>query len=150
MHFSKKYNKTPCPTIMLYNQPIDQKLMFDEKLNWHKHICTIKSHSLKRLSIIKMLAHTSWGAHRKSLWNIYRALVVTKIENGSVCYGSVFLSALKSLKTIHNSGIRFLFGAYVTSPIESILREIYNQPSCKKMVTFFSMPRITQDLWNLD
>ena len=130
MHFSRKYNKTPCPTIMLYNQPIDQVheykflgLIFDEKLSWHKHIYTIKSDSLKRLNIIKMLAHTSWGAHRKSLLNIYRALVVTKIEYGSVCYGSASLSILKSLNTIHNSGIRFSIGAYCTSPIESILCE---------------------------
>ena len=75
-----------------------------------------------------MLSNTNWGGDRSVLVNLYRSLVRSKLDYGSVVYGSARKSYLKSLDTIHHQGLRLALGAVRTSPVESLYAES-NEPS---------------------
>ena len=75
-----------------------------------------------------MLAHTDWGADRKVLLRLYRSLIRSKLDYGSIVYGSARKSYLKMLDSVHHQGLRLALGAFRTSPVESLLAEA-NEPS---------------------
>ena len=56
------------------------------------------------------------------------ALQYSKLDYGSIIYGSARKSYLKSLDTIHHQGLRLALGAFRTSPVESLYAES-NEPS---------------------
>ena len=55
-------------------------------------------------------------------------VIRSKLDYGSIVYGSARKSYLKSLDTIHHEGLRLALGAFRTSPIESLYAES-NEPS---------------------
>ena len=75
-----------------------------------------------------MLSITSWGGDRSVLLNLYGSLVRSKLDYGSVVYGSARKSYLKCFDTIHHQRLRLALGAFRTSPIESLYAES-NEPS---------------------
>ncbi|XP_072162117.1 uncharacterized protein, partial [Bemisia tabaci] len=95
-------------------------LIFDRKLTWKEHILALESKCKQRMNIMKYLAHTSWGADKPTLLKIYRSFIRSKLDYGSILYGSANRSLLKKLDSIHNSCIRLATGAYRTSPVVSI------------------------------
>ena len=54
---------------------------------------------------------------------LYRTIVRSKLDYGSIVYGSARESYLKTLDTIHHQGIRLALGAFRTSPADSLLVE---------------------------
>ena len=75
-----------------------------------------------------MLSNTNWGGDRSVLLNLYRSLVRSKLDYGSIVYGSARNSYLKSLDAIHHQGLHLALGAFRTSPVESLYAES-NEPS---------------------
>ncbi len=53
----------------------------------------------------------------------YQALVRSKLDYGSVVYGSARPYYLKELNVVHNQGLGICLGAYRASPINSLLVE---------------------------
>ena len=103
-------------------------VIFDRKLSFIPHIKALKTKCLKALNLLKVLAHTDWGADRKVLLRLYRALIRSKLDYGCIVYGSARKSYLQMLDPIHHQGLRLALGAFRTSPIESLLVEA-NEPS---------------------
>ena len=50
-------------------------LIFDSTLSFIPHITSLKSRCTKSLDLIKVLSNTTWGADRKVLLRVYRALI---------------------------------------------------------------------------
>ena len=90
-------------------------LIFDKKLNFKSHISEVKTISLKALNLLRVLSNTNWGADRKVLLRLYRSLVRSKLDYGSIVYGSTCKSYIGMLDTVHNQGIRICLGASRTS-----------------------------------
>jgi len=135
MHFTKLRKYNPLPKFKLNSLEIPYVthttflgMEWDNKLNWIQHIKSLKTKCLHRLSIIKYLASTTWGADRKTLLKLHKTLILSKIDYGAVVYGGATLSHLKMLDTVHTQGIRLATGALVTSPSISILVEAGEQP----------------------
>ena len=103
-------------------------LLFDKKLSFIPHIKALKAKCLKALDVLKVLSNTNWGGDRSVLLNLYRSLVRSKLDYGSIVYGSARKSYLKCLDTIHHQGLRLALGAFRTSPVESLYAES-NEPS---------------------
>ena len=80
----------------------------------------MKAKCLKALNLLKVLSHTSWGADRTTLLNLYRSLIRSKLDYGSIVYGSPRKSYLQMLDTVHNQGLRLALGAFRTSPVSSL------------------------------
>ncbi|GFQ70403.1 RNase H domain-containing protein [Trichonephila clavata] len=88
----------------------------------------LKIRSAKARNILKVLANTRWGADRTSLLRLYRALIRSKLDYGSVVYSSACKSLLKILDPVHHQGLRLCLGAFHTSPVESLYAEAYEPP----------------------
>ena len=123
------------PHLTIYGSPIpvvsEAKflgLLFDNKLSFIPHIKALKAKCLKALDILKVLSISDWGGDRTVLLNLYRSLIRSKLDYGSIVYGSARKSYLKSLDTIHHQGLRLALGAFRTSPVKSLYAES-NEPS---------------------
>ena len=75
-----------------------------------------------------MLTKIKYGADRKMLIMLYRALVRSKIEYGCVVYEAASQSAKKMIDTIHHQAVRIITGAFRTSPICSMLADVDEMP----------------------
>ena len=62
-------------------------LIFDRKLSFIPHIKYIKAKCLKALNLLNVLSHTNWGADRTVLLQLYRSLIRSKLDYGSIIYG---------------------------------------------------------------
>ena len=127
MHFCQLRTLHNHPDLTLNNVPIrvvDQTkflgLIFDEKLSFIPHIRMLKAKCLKSLNLLKVVSKMDWGGDPSTLLNLYRALTRSRLDYGSIVYGSARQSYLKSLDTVHHQGIRLCLGAFRTSPIESL------------------------------
>ena len=135
VHFCQLRGLHPDPVLNIYGLPIpvveEAKflgLQFDKKLGFIPHIKALKAKCLKALDVLKVLSNTNWGGDRSVLLNLYRSLVRSKLDYGSIVYGSARKSDLKCLDTIHHQGLRLALGAFRTSPVESLYAES-NEPS---------------------
>ena len=89
-------------------------LIFDKKLSFIPHIKYLKAKCLKSLNILKVLSHTTWGADRTTLLQLYRSLIRSKLDYGSIVYGSARKSYLAMLDPTHHQGLRLALGAFFT------------------------------------
>ena len=135
VHFCRRYRCNHSINVNLNNIPLLTEssarylgIVFDAKLNWNLHIDSLRQSCLKRLNLLKKLAHTSYGASRANLLYIYHMLILSKINYGAAAYSSASPNTLNKLNTIHNLAIRLSTGAFRTSPICSLLCEA-SQPS---------------------
>jgi hypothetical protein len=62
-------------------------------------------------------------SNSSTLLKLYRSLIRSKLDYGSVVYGSARKTYLQMLDTIHHQGLRLVLGAFRTSPVESLYAE---------------------------
>ena len=127
VHFCQQRKIHNDPALYIYGSQIpiaaESKFLgviFDRKLSFIPHIKYVKAKCLKALNLLKMLSHTSWGADRTTLLHLYRSLIRSKPDYGSIVYGSARKSYLQMLDTVHNQGLRLALGAFRTSPVSSL------------------------------
>ena len=135
VHFCQLRGLHPDPVLNIYELPIPVVeearflgLLFYKKLSFIPHIKALKAKCLKPLDVLKVLSNTKWEGDRSVVLNLYRSLVKSKLDYGSIVYGSARKSYLKSLDTIHHQDLRLALGAFRTSPVESLYAES-NEPS---------------------
>jgi len=135
IHFTLKRKYENIPELYLSNQKIEYSsnvrilgMLFDRKLKWLSHIKTIKHDCMTKLNILKYLTSTQLGADRKTLMQLYFALIRPKLDYGSILYSGENNSSLKLLDTVHTTAIRIATGAFRTSPCISILAEAGEMP----------------------
>ena len=123
------------PVLYLYGSPkpvVEESkflgVIFDRTLSFIPHIRYIKAKCLKALNLLKVLSSTSWGADRPTLSHLYRSLIRSKVDYGSVVYGSARKSYLQILDTVHHQGLRLALGAFRTSPVTTLYVEA-DEPS---------------------
>ena len=128
VHFCKNRGLHPDPDLYLNGNRIPCKeearflgLVFDRKLTWIPHLRSLKVSCLQALNLLKVLAHTTWGADRKTLLKLHETLVLSKLEYGCEVYASATPSRLRMLDSIHHAGVRLATGAFKSSPIPSLL-----------------------------
>ena len=113
-------------------------VIFDKKLSFLPHIKNLKAKCQRMLKLLRVLAHSDWGADRKVLLRLYRALVRSKLDYGCIVYGSARKSYLQQLDPIHHQGLRLALGAFRTSPKKSLYVEA-NEPSLQSRRKKLSM-----------
>ena len=87
-------------------------LIWDSKLNFEAHIKYLKQKCTKAMNVLKVLAHTDWGADQSTLLQLYRALIRSKLDYGSIVYGSACQSHLKKTRSYSKPGPETLFGSF--------------------------------------
>jgi len=115
MHFCRLRNVRPHPELTLNGTliPVVEQtkfigVIFDNKLTFLPHIRYVKEKCVKALNLLRAVAHTSWGADQHTLLHLYRSLVRSKLDYGSIIYGSARESYLRILDPIQNHALRCL------------------------------------------
>ena len=103
-------------------------VIFDKKLSFIPHINYLKAKCHKALQLLRVVAHTDWGADKSTLLKLYKSLVRSKLDYGCFIYGSARKSYLRCLDSIHHLGLRLALGALRTSPVESLYVEANEAP----------------------
>lgn len=124
--FSRRKNLTPV-NLKLYDRDLKfvnqikfLGVIFDSKLNWKEHINYLKSSCTSGINLLRVLSHQTWGADIPTLLHIYRSLIRTKLDYGSIAYSTAKKSYLKIVDTIQNQALRIICGAFKSSPTESL------------------------------
>lgn len=135
MHFSNRRGLHPDPELFLNGSQIpivaETKFLgviFDRKLSFIPHIKRLKAKCHKALNLLKVVGHYDWGADRRTLLNLYRTLVRSKLDYGSIVYGSARHSYVRILDPIQNGALRICLGAFRTSPADSLCVEAEEPP----------------------
>ncbi|XP_072398193.1 uncharacterized protein [Diabrotica undecimpunctata] len=79
---------------------------------------------------MKTLSNKNYGADYNYLIHVYKTLIRSKIDYGSIIYASAKEYLLHHLDVIQNTALRIPTGAFRTSPIESLRAET-REPSLK-------------------
>ena len=104
-------------------------MIFDAPgLKWKNHIDYIRDTSLSRINILKCISAKQWGADRNVLCRLYKSLIRSKLDYGSMFYSAANQTYIQKLDTIQNTCIRLAIGAQKTSPILSIEVESHIPP----------------------
>ena len=103
-------------------------IIFDSHLNFKKHTEYVRGKCKKAINLLRKVAHTTWGADRKSLKIIFKATVLAILDYGCQIYGSASEPTLRRLDPIHNEGLRLVTGAFRSSPILSLQVEAGEPP----------------------
>jgi len=145
MHFCQLHKIHPHPSLTIGGSivPVVNEykflgLIFDSKLNFIPHIKYLKNRCHQALNLLRLVSHMDWGADRRVLLRLYKALVRSRLDYGCVVYGSARKSYLSMLDPIHNQGLRLSLGAFRTSPCNSLYVES-NEPSLEQRRTKLSL-----------
>ena len=135
VHFCNKHTPHPDPSLKLYNVEIPVVseckflgIIFDNKLSFKPHIAHLRNKCLSAMNLLRVVAHTDWGADSATLLRLYRSLVRSKLDYGCIVYGSAFNSHLQALDRVQNAALRLCLGAYRTTPISSLHVEANELP----------------------
>ena len=103
-------------------------VIFDRNLSFIPHINYLKAKCHKALQLLRVVAHTDWGADKSTLLKLYKSLVRSKLDYGCFIYGPARKSYLRCLDSIHRLGLRLALCALRTSPVESLYVEANEGP----------------------
>ena len=135
IRFTRRRKQEQVPTLTLKGSIISYEervkflgVIFDSKLTFGPHIDDLVSKTKKSLNILKVVSSFNWGADRTSLLRLYSALCRSKMDYACQIYSAACRTHLKKLDVVHNQGLRLCTGAYITSPIESLLVDSGEMP----------------------
>ena len=136
MIFTKKRNTNPKNTrIQINDIPIKfvstvkfLGLIFDSKLTWNDHIQYLLDKSKSKINLLRSLSGHTWGASKKAMMSIYRALIRSRLDYGSQIFHTASKSALGKLETIQTTCLRLSCGAIRTTPTNALQQECGEMP----------------------
>ena len=134
MHFWK-FKSTRPPQLEMENKPIKVVaktkflgLVWDRGLTFNDHISYLKGKCLKALNMLRVLSHNEWGADTATLLKLFRSMIRSKLDYGSIIYSSATCNNLQKLYSVQNEALRICSGAFRSSPISSLHKECNEMP----------------------
>ena len=112
---------------------------FDKRLTWKQHIMSAEAKARRKLTTMRKLAGTNWGANEKVLKSVYEGNVRPHLEYGSSAWFTAAKSHHQALDKVQNQALRIIIGAMKSTPIAR-MEEITNIPplskrrECKAMI----------------
>ena len=104
----------------------------DQHLTFNQHIKDIKHKCAKRINILRALTGTDWGGDRKTILQLYTAIIRPIIEYCSIAYnGGLTNTQHKQIEAIQNTCIRIATGAMIHTRVTTLLAEA-NMLSCQE------------------
>ena len=135
LHVAAGRSRGIAPALFLDGTPIAYKpqtkllgLTLDQNFSWLPHLKDLKTRAVKALDILKCLSGHSWGADRQSLLLLYRSLIRSKIDYGSIVYQTANLRSISIMDPVHNAALRLCSGAFRSSPVISLYAECGEPP----------------------
>ena len=101
---------------------------FDAKLTWKNHVDSIIDRCKPKLNILRCISGLKWGASKSVMLMIYKALIRSIIDYGSIVYYSAATYILKKLDTLQCKSLRLCTGAMKSTPLTSLQVECCEPP----------------------
>jgi hypothetical protein len=93
-----------------YNpKPLFLGIIFDEFLCFNEHVKMLKARAIKRINILKIIRHKSWGLSQKTLKQVYMALIGSIFAYSFPILANASISNINKLQIIQNKAIRLIF-----------------------------------------
>ena len=103
-------------------------VLFDHNLTWRDHIKSLTIRCNKDLNLLRIISGTHWGADKISLMSLFKALILSKINYGSVAFASASKPQIKKLQVIQNKALRLISGAVPGTPADRLHAELACMP----------------------
>lgn len=103
-------------------------VVFDSRLNWRQHIDYVIAKCQKRLNLMRSVSGTTWGADRRPLLTIYRALIRSVIDYGAIVYDSASESQLTRLTALQCQALKVACGAIKGTALSAMQVECNEAP----------------------
>ena len=103
-------------------------MIFDQQLNWNKHIENIVENCKKKINLIRSLTGHQWGAGKQSIMKIYRTLIRPKMEYGMELFHTAIKSAWRNLEIIQSTCLRLACGAMCSTAVDAVQQECGEPP----------------------
>lgn len=133
--FTRKRNNYLSPELQLgpYTFPVRSNakflgVYFDCKLTWSRHVTYLIDKVDNTVNILRMLARVWWGAEPIMLLTLYKVLIRSVLDYGSIVYGNATQLTLRKLDVFHYRVIRLVLGAMKTTPTNALLVEAAAMP----------------------
>ena len=117
IYFTRKKKIPPNITLTLFGTIIDLcneatllGCTLDKEKSLKNHVDKLIVKTKQRMSLIRRLKGTSWGASSQCILNIYKSFIRPILEYGSMLTADCCESRLKQLQTEQNKAIRFALG----------------------------------------
>jgi len=131
----KRPEDLPPPNLTLNGEKIEWKTevkflgtIFDSRLTWASNIKHIVQKCQKRLNLMRCLTGSTWGADKKCLLIIYKALIRSVIDYGCIAYNSASDNIKSSLDRIQAEALRLSCGAMRGTAVASLQVECGEMP----------------------
>ena len=95
-------------------------IKLDKKLTWNPHIQETEKRATRRLSLMKKLAGTRWGASSSILRQVYMGHIRPVMEYGAAAWATAAKSNTTRLNKVQNAGMRIITGGLKTTPIHAL------------------------------
>jgi len=95
-------------------------MIFDSKLQWTHHIKYIEEKSSKRLNLMRAVAGQSWGAGKRVLLTLYKALILSLLDYGCQAMGNASIANISKFTIIQNKALMIINGAMKGTPIMAL------------------------------
>ena len=98
------------------------------KLSFIPHIKQIRIKCNRTIQFLWAIAHTDESADKKTLNKLYWSLIQSKLDYDYFIYKVAWNFYFQELDSIHHQWLCIAFGAFTTSPIESLYIEANELP----------------------
>ena len=103
-------------------------VIFDHRLSWKPHIEYVITKCKNRMNLMRAVSGNHWGASKKALLHIYRALIRSVIDYGDAAYSSAPQSYLDKLSSVQTEALRLCCGAAKGTPASALQNECGEMP----------------------
>lgn len=103
-------------------------MFIDSKMTWKFHIENLIGKTEKCLNIMRSVCKTRWGADPKISLMMYKALIRSRIDYGSILYNCAPKYLLTKVDRIQYKSLRLCIGAMKSSPVNALQVEAAEMP----------------------
>lgn len=136
LHISSNTKKlSKLPDLTLNNHIIKSQkslkilgIFLDRTLSFRHHAETIRKTTVKRINVIQAIGTRIPSAHRRTLIQVVNSWLIPKMFYGVGFFSRCDDRIHQKLRPIYNKAFRYASGAFVTSPILSIMAECGQLP----------------------
>ena len=95
-------------------------VIFDRRLTWRAHIQYVINRCNKRMNLLRAVSGNDWGADKKTLLTLYRTLIRSVVDYGSIAYDNASKTTKKLLDQSQSKALRICCGAMMMTPIAAM------------------------------
>ena len=148
-------HKEPDPTLYMYDKliTVEDKAKFlgiilDNKLNWRPQVEALCAQISKRCNLLKILANSKSGMTNDTLLAIYKALIRSKLDYGSILLNTASKTLTNKIEVAQNNALRIVLGAMKSTPnnllyLDSGITPVHHRRtafSCKYLIRLSQRP----------